>query len=69
MLRSLKEFEKEMDYIKTDIETIRSNYATKEDIQSVKLELHKALSALTWKIILALVITVSIAVLSKNFIV
>ncbi len=69
MLRSLKEFEKEMDYIKTDIETIRSNYATKEDIQSVKLELHKELSALTWKIILALVITVSIAVLSKNFIV
>ncbi|HDL6510091.1 TPA: hypothetical protein PXS19_002475 [Yersinia enterocolitica] len=69
MLRSLKEFEKEMDYIKTDIETIRSNYATKEDIQSVKDELHKALSMQTWKIILALVITVFIAVLSETFII
>lgn len=69
MLRSLKEFEKEMDYIKTDIETIRSNYATKEDIQSVKDELHKTLSMLTWKIILVLVITISTVVLSKYFIV
>lgn len=69
MLRSLKEFEKEMDYIKTDIETIRSNYATKEDIQSVKDELHKTLSMQTWKIILVLVITISTVVLSKYFIV
>lgn len=69
MVQSIREFKKEVGYIKTDIEVIKSNYATKADIQLLKAELHKELTTQTWKIVLALIVTVSIALLSEYFIV
>ncbi|WP_058912875.1 hypothetical protein [Entomohabitans teleogrylli] len=44
-----------------------SQKATKEDIQSLKADIHKDASAQTWKIVSAIIITVLIAILSKQF--
>lgn len=68
MLLRVKELEGKVTALVTDVAIIKDKLATKEDIQSVKTELHKELNAQTWKIITALVITVLIAVLSKYFI-
>ncbi|CZY15059.1 hypothetical protein K1J26_17990 [Enterobacter hormaechei] len=68
MLQRVKELETKVATLVTDVAIIKDKLASKEDIQSVKTELHKELSAQTWKIITALVITVLIAVFSKYFI-
>lgn len=68
MLLRVKELEGKVTALVTDVAIIKDKLATKEDIQSVKTELHKELNAQTWKIIIAFVITVLIAVFSKYFI-
>lgn len=68
MLQRVKELEVKVSTLVTDVAIIKDKLATKEDIQSVKTELHKELNAQTWKIITALVITLLIAVFSRYFI-
>ncbi|AKK79561.1 hypothetical protein K1J20_04260 [Enterobacter hormaechei] len=68
MLQRVKELETKVATLVTDVAIIKDKLASKEDIQSVKTELHKELNAQTWKIITALVITVLLAVFSKYFI-
>lgn len=68
MLQRVKELEVKVATLITDVAIIKDKLATKEDIQSVKTELHKELNAQTWKIIVALVISVLVAVLSKYYI-
>ncbi|WP_253283092.1 hypothetical protein [Cedecea davisae] len=68
MLQRVKDLEIKVATLVTDVAIIKDKLATKEDIQSVKTELHKELSAQTWKIITALVITVLLAVFSRYFI-
>ncbi|EHN8732546.1 hypothetical protein RS554_000265 [Enterobacter hormaechei] len=68
MLQRVKELETKVATLVIDVAIIKDKLASKEDIQSVKTELHKELNAQTWKIITALVITVLLAVFSKYFI-
>lgn len=68
MLQRVKELEVKVASLVTDVAIIKDKLASKEDIQSVKTELHKELNGQTWKIIIALVITVLIAVFSKYYI-
>ncbi|KTJ31031.1 hypothetical protein ASU87_18735 [Enterobacter roggenkampii] len=68
MLQRVKDLEAKVATLVTDVAIIKDKLATKEDIQSVKTELHKELNAQTWKIIAVLVITVLLAVFSKYFI-
>ncbi|EQB4715460.1 hypothetical protein QU819_01530 [Enterobacter roggenkampii] len=68
VLQRVKDLEAKVATLVTDVAIIKDKLATKEDIQSVKTELHKELNAQTWKIIAALVITVLLAVFSKYFI-
>ncbi|MCS3430024.1 hypothetical protein [Klebsiella sp. BIGb0407] len=68
MLQRIKDLEVKVSALTTDIAVIKDKIATKEDIQAVKTEIHKELGSQTWKIVLALVITVTLAVLSKYFI-
>lgn len=68
MLQRVKELEGKVAILITDVAIIKDKLASKEDIQSVKTELHKELNAQTWKIIAALVITVLMAILSKYYI-
>ncbi|HCD1702999.1 TPA: hypothetical protein NBI10_005203, partial [Klebsiella pneumoniae] len=65
MLQRVKELENKVATLVTDVAIIKDKLASKEDIQSVKTELHKELNAQTWKIITAIVITVLLAVFSK----
>ena len=37
--------------IERDVAVIKSNYATREDLQAAKADLHKAMNDQTWKII------------------
>ena len=37
--------------IERDVAIIKSNYATREDLQAAKADLHKAMNDQTWKII------------------
>lgn len=37
--------------IERDVAVMRSNYATKEDIKGIAVDLHKELSAQTWKLV------------------
>jgi hypothetical protein len=41
--------ERDVSSMKADLAVIRSNYATKEDLQSVRIELQKTINVLTWK--------------------
>ncbi|SWY61321.1 Uncharacterised protein [Klebsiella pneumoniae] len=66
MLQRVKELENKVATLVTDVAIIKDKLASKEDIQSVKTELHKELNAQTWKIITAIVITVLLAVFSKE---
>lgn len=68
MLQRVKDLEVKVATLVTDVAIIKDKLASKEDIQSVKTEMHKELNAQTWKIIGSLVIAVLIAVLSKYFI-
>ncbi|MBT1713473.1 hypothetical protein KK116_04235 [Enterobacter dykesii] len=68
MLQRVKDLEVKVATLVTDVAVIKDKIATKEDIQSVKTELHKELNAQTWKIITALVLSVLLAVLSKFYI-
>jgi hypothetical protein len=68
MLERVKKLEEKMSSVAIDVAILKDKVATKEDIQSSKVELHKELNAQTWKIIGAIVIAISIAVLSKYFI-
>ncbi|CAM6776807.1 hypothetical protein CIG40_19605 [Klebsiella pneumoniae] len=68
MLQRVKELENKVATLVTDVAIIKDKLASKEDIQSVKTELHKELNAQTWKIITAIVITVLLAVFSKYLI-
>ncbi|AXF78747.1 hypothetical protein AV903_08525 [Erwinia tracheiphila] len=61
MLERVKKLEEQVASIGTDIAVIKATICTKEDLQ-------KELNSQTWKIILALVVTILIAVLSKYFI-
>ncbi|MDE8556138.1 hypothetical protein [Pantoea vagans] len=61
MLERVKKLEDQVSAIGTDIAVIKATICTKEDLQ-------KELNGQTWKIIIALVVTVLIAVLSKYFI-
>ncbi|MDV0369144.1 hypothetical protein RVO90_24845 [Enterobacter chengduensis] len=68
MLQRVKDLEVKVATLVTDVAIIKDKLATKEEIQSVKTELHKELNVQTWKIIAALVITVLVAVFAKYFI-
>lgn len=68
VLQRVKELEVKVATLVTDVAIIKDKLASKEDIQSVKTELHKELNAQTWKIIGSLVVAVLIAVLSKYYI-
>lgn len=68
MLQRVKDLEIKVATLVTDVAIIKDKLASKEDIQSVKTEMHKELNAQTWKIIGSLVIAVLIAVLSKYYI-
>lgn len=61
MLERVKKLEEKVSAIGNDIAVIKATICTKED-------LHKELNGQTWKIIIALVVTVLIAVFSKYFI-
>ncbi len=61
MLERVKKLEDQVAAIGTDIAVIKATICTKEDLQ-------KEINGQTWKIIIALVVTVLIAVLSKYFI-
>ncbi|AUX94264.1 hypothetical protein [Mixta gaviniae] len=61
MLERVKKLEEQVAAIGTDIAVIKATLCTKEDLQ-------KELNGQTWKIIIALVVSVLIAVLSKYFI-
>lgn len=55
MLSRIVNLEKEMVAVRTTVEVIRSNYATKEDLvraeRALRTELHKELQLMTWRII------------------
>lgn len=68
MLERVKDLETKVATLVTDVAIIKDKLASKEDIQSVKTELHKELNNQTWKIIGSLVVAVLIAVLSKYYI-
>lgn len=68
MLERVKRLEEKMSSVAIDVAILKDKVATKEDIQSSKVELHKELNAQTWKIIGAIVIAITLAVLSKYFI-
>lgn len=61
MLERVKNLEDKVTSLGTDIAVIKATMCTKED-------LHKELNGQTWKIVIALIITVLIAILSKYFI-
>lgn len=61
MLDRIKVLEEKTSALAVDVAVLKETVATKES-------LHKELNSQTWKIVLALVITVLIAVLSKYFI-
>jgi len=61
MLERVKNLEDKVASLGTDIAVIKATMCTKED-------LHKELNGQTWKIVIALIITVLIAILSKYFI-
>ncbi|MBD8260524.1 hypothetical protein IFU13_06460 [Pantoea agglomerans] len=61
MLERVKKLEEKVAVIGSDIAVIKATICTKEDLQ-------RELNGQTWKIIIALVVTVLIAVLSKYFI-
>ncbi|MBX9066225.1 emp24/gp25L/p24 family protein [Klebsiella aerogenes] len=60
MLERVKKLEEKVSSISSDLAVIKATMCTKE-------ELHKELNSQTWKIIIALVVTVLIALLSKYF--
>lgn len=68
MLERVKDLETKVATLVTDVAIIKDKLASKEDIQSVKTELHKELNNQTWKIIGSLVVAVLIAVFSKYYI-
>lgn len=43
----VKQLETDVAAIKTDLAVIKSNYATKEDVSSVRIEVHQSISAQT----------------------
>lgn len=45
--KRVKQLEDELASIRTDIAVIKSNYSTKEDIASVRIEVHQSISAQT----------------------
>ena len=61
MLKRVERLEEKVISISSDLAVIKATMCTKED-------LHKELNGQTWKIVVALVITVLIAVFSKYFI-
>lgn len=61
MLERVKNLEDKVTSLSIDIAVIKATMCTKED-------LHKELNGQTWKIVIALIITVLIAILSKYFI-
>lgn len=61
MLERVKKLEERVVSISSDLAVIKATLCTKED-------LHKELNGQTWKIVLALVVTVLIATLSKYYI-
>lgn len=61
MLKRVEKLEEKVISISSDLAVIKATMCTKED-------LHKELNAQTWKIVIALVVTVLIAVFSKYFI-
>lgn len=61
MLKRVEKLEEKVISISSDLAVIKATMCTKED-------LHKELNGQTWKILIALVVTVLIAVFSKYFI-
>ncbi|WP_264628076.1 MULTISPECIES: hypothetical protein [unclassified Symbiopectobacterium] len=60
MLERVKNLENKVSTLSTDVAVIKATMCTKED-------LHKELNGQTWKIVIALIVTVLIALLSKYF--
>ncbi|BBV40551.1 hypothetical protein [Citrobacter portucalensis] len=61
VLKRVERLEEKVISISSDLAVIKATMCTKED-------LHKELNGQTWKIVIALVVTVLIAVFSKYFI-
>ncbi|HHA1505074.1 TPA: hypothetical protein ACOEA8_003804 [Enterobacter ludwigii] len=61
MLKRVEKLEEKVISISSDLAVIKATMCTKED-------LHKELNGQTWKIVVALVVTVLIAVFSRYFI-
>lgn len=61
MLKRVEKLEEKIVSISSDLAVIKATMSTKEDLQ-------KELNGQTWKIVIALVVTVLIAVFSKYFI-
>ncbi|NKE95259.1 hemolysin XhlA [Pantoea agglomerans] len=47
MLERVKKLEEQISSLVTDLAVMKSNYATKEDVSSVRIEVHQAISAQT----------------------
>ncbi|KGA40744.1 hemolysin XhlA [Pectobacterium odoriferum] len=47
MLERVKKLENDVQSMKTDIAVMKSNYATKEDIAAVRIEIHQAIATQT----------------------
>ncbi|WP_261371299.1 hemolysin XhlA [Yersinia mollaretii] len=68
MLIRIKKLEDDVQNIKSDLAVIKSNYATKEDIASVRVELHQSISTQTKWLTATIIGTAALAMAIARFI-
>ncbi len=62
----VKKLEEDLSLIKTDLAVIKANYATKEDIASVRIEVHKSIANQTkWMAATMLGIAAAVLAIAK----
>jgi len=52
--------EKRWTHLEQEVHVIRETMATREDIQGLRVELHKSLSAQTWRMVTALIASMAV---------